>query len=250
MENNKTNQNENLSNAKKFINAYNQIDHSLRAQYNFKRGQSFGDMIRRCTSINSIIRKFEDTLIDYSRLRNAIIHGGNDDFIIAEPHDDVVEKMEKIAELVCTPPLIINTVCRKDIMFAQSDDTVQDVLKMIYDSGFSNIPVYQNSSLVGMVNGQRLVNLLGKQVYSNKSIDDYVKNTKIIDALNETEDKAKYYELVSADTTIDQALNLFYSQRKLLALLVTKTGNFNEPALGIVTVGDIIDLNAIMDNYK
>lgn len=250
MENNETNQNENLSNAKKFINAYNQIDHSLRVQYNFKRGQSFGDMIRRCTSINSIIRKFEDTLIDYSRLRNAIIHGGNDDFIIAEPHDDVVEKMEKIAELVCTPPLIINTVCRKDIMFAQSDDTVEDVLKMIYDSGFSNIPVYQNSSLVGMVNGQRLVNLLGKQVYSNKSIDDYVKKTKIIDALNEAEDKSNYYELVSADTTIDQALNLFYSQRKLLALLVTKTGNFNEPALGIVTVGDIIDLNAIMDNYK
>ena len=210
MENSKTNVNEVLSNAKKFINAYNRIDHSLRAQYNFKRGQSFGDMIRRCTSINSIIRKFEDTLIDYSRLRNAIIHGGNDDFIIAEPHDDVVEKMEKIADLVCTPPLIINTVCRKDIIFAQSEDTVEDVLKMIYDSGFSNIPVYQNASLVGMVNGQRLINLLGKQAYGSKSIDDYIKKTKIIDALNEVEDTAKYYELVSVDTTIDQALNLFY----------------------------------------
>lgn len=248
--NNKTQQNEQKSNAQRFINAYNQIDHSLRAQYNFKRGQSFGDMIRRCTSINSIIRKFEDVLIDYSRLRNAIIHSGNEGFIIAEPHDDVTENMEKIAELICTPPLIINTVCRKDIMFAKSDDTVEYVLKLIYDSGFSNIPVYENSSLVGMVNGQRLVNHLGKQAFSGKSLDDYVKSTTIIEALNNAEDQSKYYELVSAETTIDQALNLFYAQRKLVALLVTKTGKLNEPALGIVTVGDIIDLNAIMDNYK
>ena len=52
-----------------------------------------------------------------------------------------------------------------------------------------------------------------------------------------------------AKLTIEEALNLFYTNRKLLAILITKTGNYNEPALGIITVSDIIDLNAMLDNY-
>ena len=70
-------------NASRFIDAYNKIDHSLRAQYNLKRGQSFADVVRRCAELNSIVRKFEDLLIDYARLRNAIVHSSYDDMIIS-----------------------------------------------------------------------------------------------------------------------------------------------------------------------
>ena len=81
------------SNALRFINAYNQIDQTLRAVYNFKRNITFSDMIRRAVSLNSIVRRYEDKLIDYARLRNAIIHNSNEERIIAEPHDDVVEEI-------------------------------------------------------------------------------------------------------------------------------------------------------------
>ncbi len=238
-----------LGNAGRFIQAYNRIDHSLRAQYNFKRGQSFGDIIRRCTSINSIVRKFEDTLIDYARLRNAIIHG-SDEYVIAEPHDDVLENMEKIAELICTPPLVINTVCRKDILIVQADESVSSVISKIYDSGYSNIPVYKGDSFLGVANGQRLIDKIGEVIYKGKSVDDYLQRTTIEEAVKEELAKSAYYELVDSDITIDQALNKFYSNRKLLALILTKNGNKNEPAIGIVTVGDIMDLNVLMDNYK
>ena len=137
-----------VSNSKKFIEAYNKIDHNLRAQYNFKRGQSFGDMIRRCSALNSIVRKFEDVLIDYSRLRNAIIHNENEDYVIAEPHDDVVEKIEKIAELICTPPLVINTVCNKAILTVDAKDSVGKVLGKMYKSSYSNLPIYDDNKLV------------------------------------------------------------------------------------------------------
>ena len=239
-----------VKNSKRFIEAYNKIDHSLRSQYNFKRGQSFGDMIRRCTALNSIVRKFEDVLIDYSRLRNAIIHNDNDQFVIAEPHDDVVEKIESIAELICTPPLVINTVCSKEIMMVNADETLDKVLKKMYESGYSNLPVLKGDNIVGMANGQKLADRIGNECFKNKSIDDFLKSTTILDIIKQEEPSSIYYMIEPATITIDQALNLFYSNRKLIAILISKTGKLNEPALGIVTVADIMDLNSIMDNYK
>lgn len=83
------------TNAKRFINAYNQIDSGLRALYNQKRSMSFAELIRNSVNENHVVRKYEDDLIDFGRLRNAIVHKSNDDFIIAEPHIEVVEKIEK-----------------------------------------------------------------------------------------------------------------------------------------------------------
>ena len=109
------------TNAIRFIDAYNKIDYALRVQNNFKRSMSFSDMIRRAVVVNHIVRKYEDDLIDFGRLRNAIIHKSNDKFIIAEPHIDVVEKIEKIARLVATPPKVIETKCVHDVFTVAYD---------------------------------------------------------------------------------------------------------------------------------
>ena len=42
------------SNAKRFIDAYNKIDYSLRVQHDFKRSMSFSDMIRKAVVLNHI----------------------------------------------------------------------------------------------------------------------------------------------------------------------------------------------------
>ena len=236
------------SNAKRFIEAYNKIDHSLRVQYNLKRGQTFSDCIRRCASLNSIVRKFEDTLIDYGRLRNAIIHR-SDNYIIAEPHTIVVEHIEKIADLISTPPLAINSVCRKDVLTVQSDVDVKSVIKLMAESGYSNIPVYKDLSLIGLANGQKIMDVLGKELIKGVNLEEFISSTVIEDIIP-TMVSSNFYAVANAKLTIEESLNMFYSNRKLLAILLTKTGNFMEPVLGIITVGDIIDLNNILENYE
>jgi len=62
------------TNSERFISAYNSIDHSLRAIYGFKRSISFADLVRKAVTLNSVVRKYEDELIDYGRLRNSIVH--------------------------------------------------------------------------------------------------------------------------------------------------------------------------------
>ncbi len=237
-----------MTNAERFLNAYNSIDHSLRNQYNFKRAMAFTDMIRRCVIINSVVRKYEDDLIDYSRLRNAIVHSGNENDIIAEPHTNVVEKLEHIAKLICTPPRAVDSICKKDVLVVNARDTVKSVVETISKSGYSNLPVYENDKLIGIANGQRLLDAIGKAMLNNRKIDEFCKTITIGEIVsNQISDT--YYALADENITLEQALNTFYRNRKVLVILITKNGSDFEKPLGIVSVADIMDINSILENY-
>ena len=171
--------NEEKSNATRFINAYNLIDHELRVQHDFRRSMSFSEMIRKAVSLNFIVRKYEDQLIDYGRLRNAIIHKSNDEFIIADPHNSVVEEMEKIADLISAPPKVWDKVCKKDVVTVQYDVPLKRVIELIYTTSFSNLPVYKNNGLIGVANGQKILDVLGEQITKGVDINEFLNQTKI-----------------------------------------------------------------------
>jgi hypothetical protein len=42
---------------------------------------------------------------------------------------------------------------------------------------------------------------------------------------------------------------MFAENRKLLCVIVTKTGTLLEPPLGIIVVSDLTEINKILDNY-
>ncbi len=236
------------TNARKFINAYNTIDYAIRTQHNFKRSMSFSEVVRKAVSLNYIVRKYEDDLVDFGRLRNAIIHSGNNDYIIAEPHDDVVQKIQHIAELISTPPKAIDAINDKNVLCVQNDVKLRDVIQLIAVSEFSNIPVYKDGGLIGVANGQRILDELGKKIADNISIDKYISITNIEDILNVT-NTLKYYDVVSKEVSIEQVLSLFNKNRKLIAVLITKNGSLNEAPIGIITTADILTLNQILENY-
>lgn len=237
-----------LSNATRFIEAYNRIDRSLRAQYNFKRSMSFGDVVRRCVQLNAIVRKYEDVLVDYGRLRNAIIHQNGEETIIAEPHLKVVEKMEKIANLISTPPKIMDTVARKDILCVKDDSTIKETIMLMSQSGYSNLPIYKNEVLIGVANGQRILDKIGHQIYKKRNIEEYINHT-LISEMEKEEGLNVFYTISDVHLTIDKALDMFYYNRKLLIIIITQTGNYLEKPLGVITNTDILDINKILDNF-
>ena len=237
-----------MTNAERFLIAYNGIDHSLRNQYNFKRAMAFTDVIRRCVVINSVVRKYEDDLIDFSRLRNAIVHSGNEQDIIAEPHLNVVEKLEHIAKLICTPPKVVESICKKDVLCVKSQDSVKSVVETISKSGYSNLPVYDGEKLIGIANGQRLLDAIGKAMLNNRPMDEFCKVMTIGEIVsNQISDT--YYALADENITLEQALNTFYRNRKVMVIIITKSGSEYEKPLGIISVADIMDINNILENY-
>lgn len=236
------------SNARRFITCYNMIDNALRSQLNLRGGISYTEGVRRAARTNSIVRKYEDVLIEFGRLRNAIVHNDNDDFVIAEPHDKVVEEFEKITELICTPPLALNTVANNVMSCIGYDVKLKEVLEYGYKSGYSNIPIFKNGMLIGVANGQKIADILGKKIYQKIDIDEYINNTKIEDVVKEFMSD-NYYAIANKDVTLDKVLNMFTDNRKLLCILITPTGSLLEEPLGIVTTSDIMDINKILDDY-
>mgnify|MGYP002517698772 CR=1 FL=1 len=236
------------TNATRFIDAYNKIDYALRVQNNFKRSMSFSDMIRRAVVVNHIVRKYEDDLIDFGRLRNAIIHKSNDKFIIAEPHIDVVEKIEKIARLVATPPKVIETNCVHDVFTVAYDVKVMNVIEIMAQTSYSNIPVFKDGVLIGVANGQKIINQFGLFVAQGGSSADFLEN-KTIGEIVETETEQQYYHVASVDISIEEIMNMFFTNRKLLCVILTKYGKMGETPIGIITTRDYMELNKIIENY-
>ncbi len=237
------------TNAQRFIKAYNTIDYALRTQYNFSQGISFSELIRKAVVLDSVVRKYEDSLVDYGRLRNAIIHRSNEDYIIAEPHLDVVLDIERIAQLISSPPKVLNTICKHSVTNVEGNQMLKDVIKIIYQTGFSNLPVYDNKVLVGVANGQKIINHLGEVIANGVSVERYIEKTKIIDLIKQDDVVKPHFVIVDKDITIEQALNLFYNNRKLLIIVITKNGTNKELPIGVVTTTDIMDMNNILDNY-
>jgi predicted transcriptional regulator len=236
------------SNARRFIQAYNTIDYTLRIKYNFKRNMSFADVVRRSVPLNHIVRKYEDILIDFGRLRNAIIHNSNENYVIAEPHDDVIVKIEHIAEIISTPPKALETIKERDVLCVQNDVSIKKVIKLISESGYSNIPVYKDGELIGVANGQRVLDKLGKAMATGCDLNDFIEKTNIEEILN-VKNTSKYYEIVSKEATIEEILNLFYTNRKLTAVLITKDGLLKDVPVAIITTSDILEMNSILENY-
>ena len=239
---------EQKSNARRFIEAYNKIDYALRVQHNFKRSLSFADMIRKAVIQNHIVRKYEDDLIDFGRLRNAIIHKSNDKFLIAEPHNDVTEKIEKIAKLISTPPKVIETNCVHDVFTVSYDVSVQNVIEIMAQTTYSNIPVFKDGVLIGVANGQKIIDAFGEFMLAGGDGVEFLKN-KPIEEVVTLPTSTKYFEVASIDVTVEDVMNMFFTNRKLLCIILTKYGKMGETPVGIITSSDFMELNKIIENY-
>lgn len=236
-------------NANRFITCYNQIDQALRAQSELGKSMSYTEAIRKSARTNAFVKKYEDVLIDYGRLRNAIVHSYNEEMIIAEPHQDVVEDYERLAKAICTPPLAVDTVCNKNMKTVNHDITVGEAIETIYKTGNSNLPVYKDGMLIGIANSRRLIKEIGKKIYEKKDLNEFMNNTKIEDAINNFGEDP-YYTIVNKSVTLDKILNLFSENRKLSLIVITETGSLLEQPIGCVAIADIMDVNKTLDNYS
>ncbi len=235
------------TNAQRFISAYNAIDQTIRSVYNYKRNMTFSDMIRRTVPLNSIVRKYEDKLIDYARLRNSIIHNSNDEFIIAEPHDDVVKLMEKIAAMISKPPRVIDSVARKNILTITSDLSIRSVMALMASSGFKSLPVYEDGQILGIASPNRVVDWVGERIESEKI--DKLLETPISETLRESDANVRFC-IASEDISVQEAIDKFFSNRLLSTIIITKNGSKFDKISGIITVADIMDLNKIIEDYE
>ena len=72
--------------------------------------------------------------------------------------EQVVEEYEKIATLICTPPLAVKSnICNKVISTIEYNVSLKDVMEYGYKSGFSNIPIFKDGMLIGVANAGKII---------------------------------------------------------------------------------------------
>ncbi len=79
----------------------------------------FYRLIDQAKKKDVLVRKYEDDLRSYADLRNAIVHHRTSmEFVIAEPHIDVVERIEHIDFTIAKPTLVGQMFRKKSACFS------------------------------------------------------------------------------------------------------------------------------------
>ncbi len=229
-----------MTNSQSFIDSYNKADKALHARFGFKPSMSFSDCVRRAASINAVVRKFEDDLIDFGRLRNSIVHRSNSAMTIAEPHDDVTERFAYIAEIISTPPLA-SSICHT-AETVKAGAPLKAAVSVMSAKGFSNMPVTDGKKIVGMLTNKVIVTFAAKHIDGLQSAFD---TAVVADALG---DSGAYFDIIK-DCPVDEVLSLFEKNRRMSMLIITSDGTAGGKIVGVITVGDLITVSKMLDGY-
>ncbi len=229
-----------MTNSQRFIDAYNRTDNALHSRFGFKPSMAFTDAVRRAASINSIVRRYEDDLIDYARLRNAIVHKSDLNKSIAEPHDDVTEHFEHIADILSTPPLA--TAVAHAPVTLTPETPFADAVKMMALRDFSVMPVIKKHTVVGVFTNKNVVMFAAKHI---GAFDAAASRATVADAMS---DGSRYFTILP-DCTVDDVLSVFERNRKLRMVIITDGGKADGALLGVLTIGDIAAISKMLDAY-
>ncbi|HEY8389348.1 MAG TPA: CBS domain-containing protein [Clostridia bacterium] len=231
-------------NASRFIEAYNTIDRTLRSQYGFKDNISFSELLRQTSSKNQLIKKYEDELYDFGRLRNAIVHKSTDK-IIAEPNDETVGLICHIADLLTSPPIVMDVIKVKNVIAFDHEQNLYDLIDDIFKHNYSNIPIYKDKQVIGVVNSKLILNMIVRLLQASDSVSAAaLKKIKLGDIA--TIDSREYL-FMSTGASILDVLTAYANNPRLKAILLTKYGDNTAPVVAVITSSDWMTFNNILD---
>lgn len=229
-----------LRNSDRFLLAFNRINHTLRGIVGAKDFIPFFRLIDQAKKKSALVRKYEDDLRSYADLRNAIVHHRTSmEFVIAEPHPDVVRRIELIDKRLAKPKLV-GQIFQKKVFSFQTTDSLKNTLDLIQNKKFTQFPVYEGTEFRGLITTVGITNWLATSVTSNQ-IPNYIPTLN--DILSHEKNRVNY-KFVSKYITIYDAEDIFKQGvergKRFEALLITEHGKSNQKLIGMVTPMDIM----------
>lgn len=219
-------------NSEIFLEVFTEIERSLKEICKDEYTTNFSDLLRKARSLNQVVNYYASDLKEFSQLRNAIVHTRRQNFIIAEPHPDVVQEVIHIKNLLQYPP-VVKTVMKSNPYSVSPSASVKEVLTTFAEKGFMRCPVVENGKIIGLITAKTIARWL---VNSSGIID----NTQVSQLLNYIDDDD--YCIVSENTDVVSLIGLFNNSVRngayLQAALVTQNGKPDSLLVGIITPSD------------
>ena len=237
------------ANAERFLKSYNKIESQLKLLYGGPPTQAFTDLVKRCSDRNITVRRYENELIDYGKLRNAIVHrAGGEELFIANPSDDVVDTLEYIERQLCRPPLVIDVFKCKKISAVFADKPLLTAVQTFGSSEKKTLVVYDHGNMVGVLNSYYLFRLLYSRAAAGEDLTKYLQSTPCGAVLDEA--LLARYALFDAAATVFDVFEAFEKRKDLYAVIVTEHGIVGEKVLLLLTPSDFPAINRYLEAYN
>lgn len=222
-------------NSDRFIVSYNRIDQLMKDLIGTNEHMAFFRLIDFAKKKNAIIRRYEADLREYGDLRNAIIHHRTSlEFAIAEPHDEVVAKMEEI-EGALVKPITVAQMFRTNVTIFQETDSLSYALKTIKDKKYNQFPVYKGKTFKGLITPVGITMWMASKVDS----DSFSRKRTMLSEILAHESNRANHRFIQSGASVFEAVEIFKSSvirgRRLEALLITEDGKTSDKLIGIVT---------------
>ena len=151
------------SNAERFLNAYARIEQALRKIVAPDRFLKFYELVNCAAKSEPIVKEYRSDLLEFGELRNAIVHNRADGRVIAEPDDDAVAAIERIAAHLTAPPRVL-PLFKKKVITVASRDPISKAVMLLYRHSFSQLPVTEGGITVGLLTSNTITRWLGKSL--------------------------------------------------------------------------------------
>ena len=224
-----------VRNSDRFVTSYNRIDQLMKDIIGTKEHMAFLRLIDFAKKKNAVIRKYEGDLREYGDLRNAIVHRRTStEFAIAEPHEDVVLKMEEM-EIALTKPITVGNMFRTKVTTFQRTDFFSYALKVIKDKKYNQFPVYDGTEFKGLITPVGITMWMASMVDS----ETFSRKKTTLGEILAHENNRENHQFIGKGASIYEALEIFKEAitrgKRLEALLITEDGKPNKILIGIIT---------------
>ena len=99
--------------------------------------------------------------------------------------------------------------------------------------------------MIGVLNTRRVVRVMGQALERERSLDELLQ-TPCADVLRE-EDLYRFYKVLGKKDTVQEAIDAFEENRKLLAVLVTESGYVGDTIVNLITSADLPQLIRMLE---
>lgn len=223
-------------NADEFLSSFNRIEKYLKESLNAPTNMGFSEAVRRLSrQKGSIVKKYENDLLEMAQLRNAIIHEKvAENFVIAEPNDWAVSRIKEIDRALIEPEEVYPKF-KKNVTGFEKNLPIEDILQIIAQKHFSQFPIYDQGEFLGLIT----VRGIGFWVAQENQKGPINFQTKTAQDLLDLPFKKPNYRFCATKTPITQVESWFKENPLLEAVLITKDGNPNGNLLGIIRPRDL-----------
>jgi predicted transcriptional regulator len=228
-----------MVNSQRFLNAFNSIERHLHKLVKKEKVTSFYSLVDSAGESNAAVRHFKTDLKEYADLRNAIVHERTDEHVIAEPNDEAVAHLERIAFLLLDPPKVLPDF-QSQVRTLAITDPIANAVKVMYEQSFSQMPIYDAKTFSGLLTTNTVARWLGDNVQTGiVSLND----TLVAHVFNNYTENKDNFSFLARDSTLFDVMEKFQKYQKggkrLEAMLITDSGKLSEKLLGIITIWDL-----------